>query len=131
MLKYFNKIIASEGTLKESRIKDNHFSRNTKLGYKSLIKFILSRTGKTTINENNNYYNEIDMLENSVSKQSIFQAREKLNASVFRYLNHKMIHFYYQNNPITKYKGYITLAVNGTVLEMPLTEKITSCFWYN
>lgn len=128
MLKYFNKIIASEETLKESRIKDNYFSRNTKLGYKSLIKFILSRTGKTTTNEINNYYSEINMLENSVSKQSIFQAREKLNASVFRYLNHKMIRFYYQNNQISKCKGYITLAIDGTVLEMPLTEKITSAF---
>lgn len=128
MLKYFNKIIASEEALKESRIKDCYFSRNTKLGYKNLIRFILSRTGKTTANEINNYYSEINMLENSVSKQSIFQAREKLNPFVFRYLNHKMMEFYYQNNKTNKCKEYITLAVDGTVLEMPLTPETISAF---
>lgn len=128
MMKYFNKIIECNETLKKSRLKDNYFTRNTKLGHKNLIRFILSRTGKTTANEINNYYSEINNLDKSVSKQSIFQAREKLNPFVFRYLNHQMIKYYYQKNQINKCKGYITLAIDGTVLEMPLTTETISAF---
>lgn len=128
MVKFFVKKIESNETLKYARMNDKDFIRKSKLGYKTLIKFILSRTGKTTANEINNYYSEIDNLEKSVSKQSIFQAREKLNPYVFRYLNQEMIKHYYESNNINKQKNYITLAIDGTVLEMPLTEERISIF---
>lgn len=128
MIKYFNKKIESNETLEKARINEQHFSRNSKLGYQTLIKFILSRTGKTTANEINNYYSEIDNLKNCVSKQSIFQAREKLNPHVFRFLNHEMIKYYYKHSNIKKQNNYITLAIDGTVLEMPLNEETSSIF---
>lgn len=131
MIKYFNKKIESKEVLEKARLSKQYFSRNSKLGYKNLIKLILSRTGKTTSNEINNYYSELDLLTKSVSKQSIFQAREKLNPDVFRYLNHEFVSYFYKNNKIKKYKNHLVLAVDGTTLEMPLNDETIREFGVN
>lgn len=131
MIKYFNKIIQNERTLEKARLNDKDFSRRSKLGYENLIKLILSRTGKTTTNEINNYYSELDLLTKSISKQSVFQAREKLNPDVFRYLNNELISYYYKNNKIKKCKNYVTLAIDGTILEMPLNNETSKSFGIN
>lgn len=131
MMKYFNKKIKSKDALEKARLSKQYFSRNSKLGYENLIKLILSRTGKTTSNEINNYYSELDLLTQSVSKQSIFQAREKLNPDVFRYLNNELISYYYKNNVVRKYKNYLVFAVDGTTLEMPLNDETTKEFGIN
>lgn len=128
MMKYFNKKITNEETINYARMNEHDFTRNSKLGYETLIKLILSRTGKTITNEINNYYSELDILEHSISKQSVFQARQKLNPFVFRYLNQEMIKYFYANYDVKKLKGYIPLAIDGTVLEMPLNEETTSLF---
>lgn len=131
MMKYFDKKIKSKETLEKARLSKQFFSRNSKLGYESLIKLILSRTGKTTSNEINNYYSELDLLTQSVSKQCIFQAREKLNPDVFRYLNNELITYYYKRNIVKKYKNHLVLAVDGTTLEMPLNDQTTKAFGVN
>lgn len=131
MMKYFNKKIKDKETLEKARLGKQFFSRNSKLGYENLIKLILSRTGKTTSNEINNYYSELDLLTQSVSKQCIFQAREKLNPDVFRYLNNELITYYYKNNIVKKYKNHLVLAVDGTTLEMPLNDETTKEFGVN
>ena len=128
IMKHFDKLLRDNETLKKGKLKDEYFTRKSKLGFEELMKFILSRTGKTTSNEINNYYSEIDKLEQSISKQSIFQAREKLNPSVFRYLNQEMIKFYYKKNKIQKKNNYVLLAIDGTVLEMPLNKETEASF---
>lgn len=127
-IKEFNKLIKEETTLEIGKFKETDFTRKSKLGYENVLKLILSRTGKTTANEINNYYSEIDRLNKSVSKQSLFQAREKLNPLVFRYLNKKMIEHHYKNSNLKKTKGYFTLAIDGTTLEMPLTKETEEKF---
>lgn len=129
MIKYLKSEITSKETIKQARNSEKDFIRKSKLGYESLIKMILCRTGKTVSNEILNYYSEIDNLEKSVSKQSVFQAREKLNPTVFRHLNNKLIQYYYLNNKkIKTYKNYNILSIDGTVLEMPLTEGTKEIF---
>ena len=122
MIKHFNKLLSDDKTKEIGRKEKNCFVRESKLGFNELVKYILSRTGKTTSNEINNYYSEIDKLEKSISKQSIFQAREKLNPEVFIYLNEEMVKHYYKNTKIEKEKGFILLSIDGTQLEMPLND---------
>lgn len=128
ILENFVKEIASENTLKNGKMKSRDFVRNSKLGFTKLIKIILSRTGKTTTNEINNYYSEIDKLEYTISKQALFQAQRKLNPEVFRKLNHTLIKNFYSQNHMKKYKDHLILAIDGTVLEMPINEKTIDKF---
>ena len=131
IMKHFDKLLRDNETIKKGKVKEQYFTRKSKLGFEELIKFILSRTGKTTSNEINNYYSEIDKLEKSISKQSIFQAREKLNPIVFRYLNQEMIKQYYKKKIFQKEKDYVLLAIDGTVLEMPLNKQTEKAFGLN
>ncbi len=128
----FNKIIKNEKTINLARENNTDFTRKSKLGFETLVKMILSRTGKTVSNEVINYYCEIDRLDSSVSKQSVFQAREKLKPNIFCYLNKELIKKYYDSNIERKaYKNYTVLAIDGVVLEMPLTDETKEKFGVN
>ena len=129
MIQYLKDEITNKETITKARNSEKDFIRKSKLGYESLLKMILCRTGKTVSNEILNYYSEINNLDRSVSKQSVFQAREKLNPTVFCHLNNKLIQYYYSNNKqIKTYKNYNIFSIDGTVLEMPLTESTKEIF---
>ncbi|MGO1469457.1 MAG: IS4 family transposase [Tissierella sp.] len=106
------------------KIFDSDFTRNRKMPFNDLIRCILNKEGKTTTMEINNYFKKVNKREQRVSKQAFSKQRCKLNPEVFKVLNKEYIESIYSENSYKTYKGYILLAIDGTILEIPNTEEL-------
>lgn len=73
----YDRIVETFKNIKKDRINqlgklnNKAFTRNRKIPFDELVRFILSKRGRTTTMELNNYFKEIEKKENTVSKLQI------------------------------------------------------------
>ena len=116
--------IDSEELKTIGRLKETSFTRERKMGFKKLMKYILNKKGLTTSMEINNFYNDINEEEN-ISNQSLLDQRLKLNPEVFTILNTDYLKLFYQEHKeeVKLYKGYLLKAIDGSDFEIPNTKE--------
>ncbi|MFT8342196.1 MAG: IS4 family transposase [Clostridium beijerinckii] len=107
-----------------ARITSNKFTRNRKMSYEDFMLILLSKRGITTTMELNNYFRKLDRTEDMVSKQAFSKQRYNLNPEVFIALNNNYVKRIYQDDTITKHKGYIVTAIDGSAIEIPNTTEL-------
>lgn len=135
-MKAYDRMTETFEKLKTNRIKeigkleDKDFTRNRKMPFEDISRYILSKKGKTTTMEINNYFKEIDKREDRVTKQAFCKQRLKLNPKVFVELGKEYVESIYSSSNYKTYKGYIVAAIDGTVLEIPNTEELRQEFGY-
>ena len=88
--------IDSEELKTIGRLKETSFTRERKMGFKKLMKYILNKKGLTTSMEINKFYNDVNEEEN-ISNQSLLDQRLKLNPEVFIKLNTDYLKLFYQD----------------------------------
>ena len=126
----YDRILDAFENIKTPRIKtigklnEVSFTRNRKMPFEDLTRFILAKKGKTTTMELNNYFKEIEKRENTVSKQAFSKQRLNLNPEVFIELNRDYVRRIYEQAEIKKYKGYLVTAIDGSAIEIPNTKKL-------
>lgn len=126
----YDRILETFENIKTPRIKTIgklnkvSFTRNRKMPFKDLTRFILAKKGKTTTMELNNYFKEIEKRENTVSKQAFSKQRQNLNPKVFIELNKDYVRRIYEQAEIKKYKGYLVTAIDGSSIEIPNTKEL-------
>jgi hypothetical protein len=126
----YDRILETFENIKTPRIKiigklnEMSFTRNRKMPFEDLTRFILAKKGKTTTMELNNYFKEIEKRENTVSKQAFSKQRRNLNPEVFVELNKDYIRRIYEQAEIKKYKGYLVTAIDGSSIEIPNTKEL-------
>lgn len=126
----YDRILETFENIKTPRIKtlgklnEMSFTRNRKMPFEDLTKFILAKKGKTTTMELNNYFKEIEKRENTVSKQAFSKQRQNLNPEVFVELNKDYVRRIYEQAEIKKYKGYLVTAIDGSSIEIPNTKEL-------
>ena len=131
-MKAYDRILETFQKLDTSRIKqvgrleNKDFTRDRKMPFNDIIKYILSQKGKTTTMEINNYFKETNRREERVTKQAFCKQRCRLNPEVFVQLNREYIESLYKNSEYKTYKDYILTAVDGTILEIPNTKELQS-----
>ena len=96
---------------------DNKFIRNRKMSFVDIILFILNNKGKTLTIELNDYMGKQG--KEHITKQAFSKQRQNINPEIFKKLNADYIKMIYEEREIFKYKGYIVLAVDGSMIEMP------------
>lgn len=116
--------IDSEELKTIGRLKKTSFTRERKMGFTKLMKYILNKKGLTTSMEINNFYNDINEEEN-ISNQSLLDQRLKLNPEVFITLNTDYLKLFYQEHKeeVKLYKGYLLKAIDGSDFEIPNTKE--------
>ena len=116
--------INSEELKTTGRLKKTSFTRERKMGFTKLIKYILNKKELTTIMEINNFYSDINEEEN-IFNQSLLDQRLKLNPEVFIALNTDYLKLFYQNHKeeVKLYKGYLLKAIDGSDFEIPNTKE--------
>lgn len=135
-MKAYDRMTETFEKLKTNRIKeigkveDKDFTRNRKMPFEDISRYILSKKGKTTTMEINNYFKEMDKREDRVTKQAFCKQRLKLNPKVFVELGKEYVESIYSSSSYKTYKGYILTAIDGTVLEIPNTEELREEFGY-
>ena len=74
--------IDSEELKTTGRLKKTSFTRERKMGFTKLMKYVLNKKGLTTSIEINNSYNDINEEEN-IFNQSLLDQELKLNPEIF------------------------------------------------
>jgi len=130
MMKAYDRILETFQKLDTSRIKqvgrleNKDFTRDRKMPFNDIMRYILSQKGKTTTMEINNYFKEVNKRQDRVTKQAFCKQRCRLNPKVFIQLNHEYIESFYKNSDYKTYKDYILTAIDGTILEIPNTKEL-------
>lgn len=123
MIKTFKKFDIDR--IKEiGRIQKKDFTRERKMPFKDILRYIISQKGKTIAMEINNYYKEINKRDERVTKQAFCKQRCRLNPEVFRTLGREYVESFYEDSEYKTYKGYIVTAVDGTILEIPNSKEL-------
>lgn len=96
---------------------ENKFIRKRKMSFTDIILFILNNKGKTLTIELNDYMRKYG--KETITKQAFSKQRQNINPEIFNVLNNEYIKMIYAQREIYRYKGYIVLAVDGSMIEMP------------
>lgn len=115
--------ISDKSTEEIGRKNPNDFTRKRKMGMRDLIYYHLNKKGLCTNMETNNFYEKIRK-DISISSQSLFDRRLKLDPKVFQALNDTYLSAFYSDYPeeVKTYKGYILKAIDGSDIEIPNTK---------
>ena len=87
-----------------------------------MILFILNNMGKTLTLELNEYMKKQN--KEPITYQALSKQRQNINPEIFKKLNNAYIKSIYEQREIKKYKGYIVLSVDGSILELPNSKEL-------
>lgn len=104
------------------RLIKTKFTRNRKMNFFDLIICILDKKGKTLSLELKDYMKKIKKEE--ITKQAFSKQRQNLNPEIFRVLDEEYIKLMYKQREIKTYKGYVVLAVDGSMIELPNSKEL-------
>ena len=115
----------------KTRMKSTYFTRNcAKMSFTDAIYFILKNNTRTMQIELNEFFKENKESGTSMTKQAFSQLREKVNPEAFIDLNDNFINWFYNDGEFRRYRGFRLLAVDGSITEVPNTDKTRECFGY-
>jgi DDE family transposase len=108
------------------KIQSQHFTRNRSLPFTSLVVFMINFVKRSLQLELYSFADFFNMP--SVTKQAFSQARQKLSPEVFRLLNDRLLKEFYTDNVIQTFKGLRLLAVDGSILRLPIADQLYQLF---
>ncbi|MGL5087683.1 MAG: IS4 family transposase, partial [Clostridium sp.] len=116
----------------ETRVKKTYFTRigRNKMGFKSMILFILNFVKNTVQVELDNFFKMTTGKDINVTKQAYTEARQKISPKAFIKMSDAVIRWFYRDTDFNKYRGYRLLSIDGTVLEVHNSEKLREEFGY-
>ena len=79
--------------------------------------FILNNKGKTLTLELNDYMKKEG--KETITKQAFSKQRQNINPEIFKTLNSEYVKMIYEEREINRYKGYIVVAIDGSIIEIP------------
>lgn len=100
------------------RINPCDFTRNRSLTCQIIVLFILNLLRKSIPKELISFCEYCNI--NEVSRSAVTQARSKLSPQAFIYLNDVLVHEFYTNNSVKTFHGLIVMAIDGSLLELPI-----------
>jgi len=126
--------IYSSETKKLYRIKEKDFIRNRKLPFEELVLCMLKLLRHNIQAEVNTFFKEIQgSVKSSVKKitsSAFVQSRKKIKPDLFFDLNNLIAKDYYLDNDekVKLYKGLRVLSVDGSTINLPLTEQLKTIY---
>jgi hypothetical protein len=120
--------IESIDILEKARERSQDFIRSRKVGFVSLMLLIMSLLRKTLQLELDEFIREVNSeKDETYTKQSFSEARQKIKPEIFSILNHELIDMYYTQN-YKGYRGYRVLAIDGSKIQLPNNKKTRECY---
>ena len=116
-------------TKNSNKYKNNEkaFVRKRKMEFTDYVWYLIMQKGRTTSMELDEYLkNKNGTYEISISKQAFSKQRQNLNPQIFIDIYKDYLEDFYNNYPeeVKKYKGYYVCAIDGSLFEIPNTEKL-------
>lgn len=112
-----------------NRLKPEYFSRESKMGFKETMLFILNMEKKTIQLELNNFFDKILKRDDTISKQAYLEARQKIDPKAFIELNDVITNTIYNEcEDIELWNGFRLSGIDGSVFEIPDTKALREEF---
>jgi len=92
-----------------------------------MVWYLAMQKGRTTSVELDSYFEEKSGgYKDDITKQAFSKQRQYLKPEIFIDLYGDYLRSFYQKTPeeVKRYKGYIVLAVDGSMFEIPNTEEL-------
>lgn len=130
----YNRIVEVFEKLKLQKMKEigrltpNAFTRKRKLPFEDLSLCILNKKGLTLNMELENFFDKKNDFENTISKQDFSKQRKNLNPELFKFMNKEYITSFYNETKYKTFHGYILLAIDGSVMELPNTDDLKKIY---
>ena len=112
-------IIRADSTLKESRLKPRYFTRNRKLPFQKLLKYLLSMHKSSSQAALNNFLEREGI---TMSQQALSKARSKFDHTPFLKLFTAVIDAFYGTeyiDTLRKYNNKFLIAIDGSNTSLP------------
>jgi hypothetical protein len=120
--------IAETSFLHKARKVVTSFTRKRKMPFSDMIRFIVSCTNRSLQTELDDYCDAKEM--ESVSRQAFSKSRENIKHEAFIDLNDLLV-LKFEEGEIKKYHGYRLYSVDGTLIDLPNTQKLRERFGYS
>jgi hypothetical protein len=130
---YIRNIMYSNDLKNKSRIEKKDFTRTRKVGFLTLLCMILNMIKKSTqleIDEFLKRFNPEGVSNNTYTKQSFSEARQKLSPKAFTILNDAFIEKFYEDGDFKKFNEYRLLAIDGCSIEVPNNTETRKVFGF-
>lgn len=130
-LKNFITQTATDSSLRDLFVSSpKAFSRNRKLGFERLVYLLLNFLKKSYSIEIAEFYSQLNLLEEKVSKSAFCQQRMKIKALFFAGLNEVLIRSFYKydETSIRRWKGMRLVAVDGSTAYLINNHEIIEAF---
>lgn len=112
-------IVRAASTLTESRFKPTYFTRNRKMPFEKLLKYLLSMHKTSTQSAIHNFFESKGI---TMSQQALSKARSKFDHTPFLKLFKAIRNAFYDHsrlNHLRKYHGKFVLAIDGSETSLP------------
>lgn len=119
-----NNFIHAASTKQTYRVSKEDFTRNRKMPFELLVLCMLQLLRKSLQSELHQFFKRLNNSLQKVTASAFVQSRKKLKPDLFYDLNHLISNDYYKDNDETVqlYKGLRLLSIDGSTLNLPLTE---------
>lgn len=108
------------------------FSRESKMGFKQTVLFMMNMVKKSIQLELNGFIEAILKKDFSISKQAYGKARQNIKPEIFVDLSNSIVNGLYEKCDDYKvWNGYRLSAIDGSSLEIPNTEELRKEFGYS
>jgi len=117
-------LMTADSFIEKSRLlKESHFTRRRKMPLNNLLLSVKFRKGRTLYMELRDF-KKLFKMKTKISKPGYLKQRMKLNPEAIKMLaRHHAEQFYKDPSAVKTWKSHLILAVDGTTLNIPLTEE--------
>ena len=115
-------------TLNESRLKPEYFTRNHKMPFSKLIKFLLSIYKNSSQSSLNHFFEKDDI---TMSQQALSKARNKFNHTPFSKMYYSDRDAFFEEKylkELNRFDGKIIIAIDGSDTPLPNLPELCSKF---
>ncbi len=128
ILESFSSIIDDPSLFEHARILPSSFTReNGKMPLKNLLTYLLFRCGKTVLEDVSAVYPDLSSYD-PPSKQAVLKRMSILNYDVFKKIQKLFLERIYKPMRKETLKGYLLIAVDGTLATLPKSEVLGAVF---
>ena len=122
--------IDKKSTKEQYRMTEKDFTRNRKLPFEALVLCMLKLLRRNLQLELNSFFASLTSTTKSITSSAFVQSRKKLKADLFYDLNKLIVSEYYTDNQevVELFKGHRLLAIDGSTVQLPLTEELKSLY---
>ena len=128
-LEYIREEINSEEFKERAKLKKSSFTRNRKMPFCDIMSFMITAGRRNLQKELEIFSKKVG--KNMISRQAFSKARENIRPEAIKELSEKVSIDLEGDSRLKTYKGYRLLAVDGTILDLPINPKLMEKFGYS